>query len=291
MMWMCAWLLAALCHCSAPDWGNKEIVSRDISSLNVIISSNSDISDLHSYSRDARGQFGIYAIIGDSKSCKNRLIVSAWNIFCSDYDRRCRKPATRTNDKVAFIRNVGDNGFSVCGAAYPCDRNAANSSWSEPGIFPPRIEAARLDVASRSIERHMPFFEIHPGAELRSGDIDSVGIGLDGRISAKQCGSGRLACFVESVSYIKDADDADRYSGRRRYEHPLRPYGHILLGLQVCLGGLFGIIGMKLICDADRDRVGRDVDAGAFYTFIGFMLILVGIALITGIDLFYLGII
>jgi len=85
---------------------------------------------------------------------------------------------------------------------------------------------------------------------------------------------------VEGFANVVDADSGNENGSASRDEHPKSPQGHILLGTQILIGGLVGLIGCYLINYTLGEGRPRDADTGVGYALLGFALVFLGAFLI-----------
>lgn len=98
------------------------------------------------------------------------------------------------------------------------------------------------------------------------------------------------ARLFQSFPNKVDADASYEDGAARGYEHPQGPKRHVLLSLQILVGGLLAGVGFKLLGYARAKGRDLTIFAGLCCFLGGLAAIIGGVALITGIPLLYLGV-
>jgi len=129
----------------------------------------------------------------------------------------------------------------------------------------------------------------------RSAFGDSIGLpGLSNRVTGVERASnsrlGGFHGFGQRLANVVDADAGYQNASASSAKNGESPKGHILLGLQILIGGLVAVMGFKLIRHAFGKGGDINPDAGLGYFLAGVAAILLGIFLISGISLMYLGV-
>ena len=126
-------------------------------------------------------------------------------------------------------------------------------------------------------------FGIHPRPLLVAHD----GVGV-------LCRNNGISGLVEAFFTLADGGDkeqdataANQHTHDRNAQQQHRPISHILLGLQILIGGLILIVGFKIISYALPKLIDAKIAAGLGYFYGGLGAIIFGILLISGIGLMY----
>ncbi len=102
----------------------------------------------------------------------------------------------------------------------------------------------------------------------------------------------RIECVAsgkQGLPQQKDAAEAGSSGDRRHNNHPEGPKRHVLLGLQILIGGLLPVVGVYLIRYTGAEGRRISVLAGIGCFFAGVAAILIGVSLILTVGLVQIG--
>lgn len=198
------------------------------------------------------------------------------------WENRDSSPSGVFIKQLNFIFEVHHAGLNTYGSS----NHTHQSSGRLANVFGLK---SKLEYCLPILDANRPVvrkIDIHPSSLIFAQQDIGLQSGSSGALSFSESLPSGLQSPVNKKHTNRSQD-----SHRKRYsEHPKSPKGHLFLSLQILIGGLFGVIGFKLIGNAISEIQTRHPLAEAIYFVTGIVAIMFGILLISGINLMYFGV-